>query len=79
MKARMRTIDQTAELLRESDPETAITKTALRRLAVTGQLPGVVMVGRKYLVNLDVLERFLSGQIETQEPEGGIRRVTDAY
>lgn len=61
MKARMRTIDQTAELLRESDPETAITKNALRRMCITGELPGVVMVGKKYLINLDVLEAYLGG------------------
>lgn len=65
----MRTIDQTAAWMKETDPETAFTKTALRRLAVTGQLPGVVMVGRKYLINLDALELFLSGQIEA--PSGG--------
>ncbi len=61
MKARMRTIDQTAAILKEADPETAFTKTALRRLVITGQLPGVVRIGSKYLINLDILEEYLAG------------------
>jgi len=57
---RMRTIEQAAAWLIETDPETAITKTALRRLVVTGQLPSV-RVGQKYLLSLESLEAFLDG------------------
>ncbi len=57
---RMRTIEQAAAWLRESDPETAFTKTALRRLVVTGQFPSV-RIGHKYLLSLDVLEDYLRG------------------
>lgn len=57
---RMRTIDQAAAYIQQSDPETAITKTALRRLVTTGQLPSV-RVGVKYLVSLDALDAYLSG------------------
>lgn len=60
MLPRMRTIDQAATWLQENDPGTAFTKTALRRLVVTGQIQSV-RVGQKYLVNLDVLEGFLTG------------------
>lgn len=60
---RMRTIDQAAEWLRETDPETALTKTALRRLVTTGQLP-TVRIGQKYLIDLDVLGDFLKGDIQ---------------
>lgn len=56
----MRTIDQAYIWLRERDADTALTKTALRRLVTTGQLPAV-RVGSKYLINLAVLEAFLSG------------------
>ena len=62
MPARMRTIEQAAALLKQTDPETAFTKTALRRLVTTGQLPGVVRIGQKYLINMDVLDSFLSGE-----------------
>lgn len=64
MAARMRTIEQAAAWLQEADPDTAITKTALRRLVTTGKLPSV-QVGQKYLLNLDVLESFLQGNGST--------------
>ena len=49
---RMRTIDQAAEYVKTTDPDTALTKTAIRRLVTTGALPSV-KVGQKYLVALD--------------------------
>lgn len=55
---RMRTITEAANWLQEQDPDTAFTKTALRRLIVSGELPHV-KVGQKYLVNLETLEAFL--------------------
>ena len=67
---RMRTIDQTAEWLRETDPETALTKTALRRLVTTGQLP-TVRIGQKYLIDLDMLGDFLKGTLQKMEEECG--------
>ena len=73
---RMRTIDQAFACLQESDPETAITKTALRRMVTTGELPGVVRVGSKYLLNLDVLTEFLKGSLPAPDPVmTGIRRI----
>lgn len=63
MLPRMRTISEAAAWLRETDPNTAFTKTALRRLVVTGQIPSV-RVGQKYLINLDTVESFLSGRWE---------------
>jgi len=73
---RMRTIDQAAAYIRERDGETAITKTALRRLIVTGRLAHV-QVGSKYLIDLDVLEGFLRGETAPQAAAtvNGIRRV----
>jgi len=57
---RMRTIEQAAGYLQEQDSETAITKTALRRLVTTGQIPSV-RVGQKYLVSLEAIDEFLQG------------------
>lgn len=75
MLPRMRTIDAAAAWLRETDPDTAFTKTALRRLVVSGRLPSV-KVGQKYLVNLDTLEDFLHGSASVPMAEAtGIRRV----
>ena len=54
----MRTIDELAKLLKEKDPHTQLTKTAIRQLVVSGDLP-CVKVGRKYLVAVETLENFL--------------------
>ena len=69
---RMRTIEQAAEWLRENDPETAFTKTALRRLVTTGKVPSV-RVGQKYLINLETLEDYLQGTVPISAQE--IREV----
>lgn len=57
--ARMRTINEAAAYMQEHDEHTALTKTALRRMVVTGMIPSVA-VGHKYLINLDVLESYLN-------------------
>ena len=69
---RMRTIDEAAAFLRQADPNTAVTKTALRRLVTSGQIPSV-RVGAKYLVDLGV--DFFGGQAaETQAIQTGVIR-----
>ncbi|MGN0983060.1 MAG: helix-turn-helix domain-containing protein [Candidatus Limivicinus sp.] len=70
----MRTVDQAAAWLREQDPETALTKTALRRLVVTGKLPSV-RVGQKYLISLESLEDYLRGTIPLHVEVPEIRRI----
>lgn len=72
---RMRTIDQAALWLLENDPDTALTKTALRRLVVTGKLPSV-RIGQKYLVSLETLEDYLRGTVPLPLPAvSEIRRI----
>ena len=71
---RMRTIEQAAAHVRELDPETALTKTALRRLIITGELPSI-RVGQKYLVSLEVLETYLQSGSVTASAVGSIRPV----
>lgn len=58
----MRTIDQAFDYVLEQDSETSLSKTALRRLVTTGKLPSV-RVGKKYLVSLETLEDYMSGNI----------------
>ena len=48
---RMRTIDQVAEYVRAIDPDTALTKTAIRRKVIAGEIPSS-KAGRKYLLDL---------------------------
>lgn len=71
---RMRTIDQAAEWLQATDPDTALTKTALRRLVTTGKLPSV-RVGQKYLIALETLEDYLQGAVPLSVTVQGIREV----
>lgn len=72
---RMRTIDQAFAWLRESDPETALTKTALRRMVTTGEIP-CVRIGSKYLLDLDLLIDHLRGSVPMPAPVvPGIRRI----
>lgn len=71
---RMRTINQAATWLQENDPETALTKTALRRLVTSGKLPSV-RVGQKYLISLEALEDYLHGTVPLPAVVQGIREV----
>lgn len=75
-----RTINQIYDAIKAKDPETALTKTALRRLIVTGAIPSV-KIGIKYLADEENVWRFLRGELKQiqREPEppqyGTIRRV----
>lgn len=72
---KMRTIDQAIEWLHSSDPECALTKTALRRLVTTGLFP-CVRIGQKYLIDLDMLGEYLKGtSAQETDKSGKIRRV----
>ena len=51
---RMRTIAQAYKAIKESDPNTAFTMRALRRMVDTKEIP-TVSIGNKRLINLDLL------------------------
>jgi len=57
-----RTIRQTFESIKALDTETAITYHALRQLVVSGQMPSM-RVGKKYLIDLDVLAGLWNAQV----------------
>lgn len=73
----MRTIDQASTYIRQIDPNTAITKTALRRLVVSGKIPSR-RVGQKYLVSIEAVSEFLNCAPTSKEcPQAGkIRPVS---
>lgn len=58
---RTRTIREAAAYFREKDPQTCLTETAIRTLLRTGDVPSV-RVGKKYLVTVEALEAYLSGE-----------------
>lgn len=76
---RMRTIDAAYKILKDADPQSALTKTALRRLIVSNTVPSI-KIGNKYLFSLDLLEAYIAGEIQPIEPQqqiGTIRRVSE--
>ena len=58
---RMRTLPRAAEIIKQEDPETAITLTALRRMVKQGKIP-VSMQGNKPLMDVDRLSEYLYSQ-----------------
>ncbi len=56
--AKYRTIQQAYECIKGMDADTAITQHALRKLVVSGQLPSM-RVGKKYLIDMEMLSDFL--------------------
>lgn len=73
---RMRTLTEAVTAIRTADPETALTRSTLRRLVVTGAVPSV-RIGQKYLVDLDVLDDYLGGSQPQQQEivRNSIRRI----
>ena len=73
---RMRTINQAITEIKQADPNTAITERAIRRLITTNAVPSI-KIGRKYLIDMDVLEGYLSNPppIDNIIPYGVIRPV----
>lgn len=56
---RMRTIKETIQHIKATDPGTALTEHALRGMVNTGKIPHV-KAGRKILLDVDRLECYLS-------------------
>ena len=71
---KMRTIKELAKLLKEEDPQTAMSERGIRSLAVSGQIP-CVRVGTKILISLEAFNRCMNG--ETKEPEEA--RTSDIF
>ena len=59
--ARMRTAEGALAIIREMDPDTAISLRSIRRLINAGAVPSVP-VGRKKLINVDLLIGYLAGE-----------------
>lgn len=77
--ARMRTITQTLEYLKNKDEGTAVTEFWLRNLLNSGAVP-YHKAGKKFLVNLDALEHYLENPPAVDPDEdlqeyGRIRRI----
>ena len=64
---RVRTIDGCHEAIKKEDPDSAITKSAIRRAVVEGSIPSR-RVGngkqQKYLIDLDQVLEYFGGGID---------------
>ena len=58
---RMRKIKEAYKEIKTADPATELTATGFRRLVISGKIPSV-KVGNIYLVNMDIVKRFLGGE-----------------
>ena len=58
--ARIRTLPRAVAECREKDPSTCVTLNALRQWVRQGVIPST-RAGKNYLVDMDKLETFLSG------------------
>lgn len=74
--ARIRTIKQAVQTIKESDPETGISEWWLRQLVKSGKLK-YHKAGNKYLIDIDLLGEFLANPpSETvKKPLGIIRKI----
>ena len=76
---RMRTIQATANMIKEMDPDTSITRHRLRVWVLDGTIPHV-NAGNKRLINVDlILDMLASGELTPTYPEpqlGVIRRIS---
>jgi len=57
----IRTIEQAYEEIRKNDPDTAISKNYIRSLVSAGEIPHI-KAGAKFLVDLQVLEGYISSK-----------------
>ena len=73
---RLRTFNAAIEQMRRDDPESCLTKHALRQMVLSGIVPHV-RAGNKYLVNFDALMAVLNtADYVNAESAKGIRRIT---
>jgi len=76
MAARMRTISQTVQYIKQSDPESCLSEWYLRGLVKSGKLK-CHKAGNRYLVNIDSLEEYLKNPPVTEgQPYGIVRKIS---
>jgi len=75
----MRLIKEAFDEIKRGDPQTALTKTALRRMVKSGEVPSI-KINSKYLLNLDVLISYLNNPAPSQAKiitVDGVRKVPE--
>ena len=74
---RLRLLDEVIPEIKKIDPDTALTRNAIRQLGLSGKVP-VVYAGRKRMYNLDALLDYLGSSTKEQtKPYNEIRQVSE--
>lgn len=73
---RLRLLDEVIPEIKKVDPNTALTRNAVRQLGLSGKIP-VVYAGRRRLYNLDALIAFLDSTAVEPEQIAGIRALPE--
>lgn len=63
---RLRLLDEVMPEIKKIDPETALTRNAVRQLGISGKIP-VLYAGRRRLYNIDALIEFMGNQTAEQQ------------
>ena len=71
---RMRTIAEAMKHLKETDPGTELTEWALRGMVRSGRIPSN-KVGKKYLINIDMLDMHLREDAASYSKPAGLGNV----
>lgn len=75
--ARMRTITQTVQQIKQNDPESCISEWYLRKIVKSGKLK-CHRAGNRYLIDMDCLDEYLKNPPTTEEskqPYGIVRKI----
>lgn len=75
--AKIRTIKQAIQTIKEQDPESCFSEYCLRQLVKSDKLK-CHRAGNRYLIDMDLLEEYLKNPPNIQEvkPLGILRRIT---
>ena len=69
---RLRTINQTFEEIRQADPDTCLTRHAIRTAVINGEIPSR-LVGSRRLIDMDLVLAYFSGdEIEANQRGGRV-------
>lgn len=73
---RVRTIRETANIIKEMDPDTQLTEKTIRKMVSEGTIPSL-KTGNKYLINVDKLIEMFETPIKETPEETPIDKNTN--
>ena len=65
---KLRTLKECFEYIKENDERSAVTPYFLRQMVVQKKIP-YMRAGRKYLINLENIDKFMAGELPLKKIE----------